>query len=131
MVAYLNKAKDLLAHFENYTIQQVPRDQNSNTDTLAKLASANDVDTLSIVPVKFFSSPSIQAKESSLVIQVSDTWMTPIIQYLKHRWLPADRNKARTLQRQSTCFILLDGILYQRGYSMTLLRCISREKVKN
>ena len=59
MVAYLNKTKDLLAQFDKYTLQQVPRDQNSNADALAKLASAKDADTLNIVLVEWLSMPSI------------------------------------------------------------------------
>ena len=44
--------------------------------------------------------------------------------------LPTDRNRARTLQRQAARYILVDGILYRRGYSMPLLRYISKEKAK-
>ena len=52
MVASLNKTKDLLAKFDKYTLKQVPRDQNSNADALAKLACAKDADTLNIVLVE-------------------------------------------------------------------------------
>ena len=130
MVAYLNKAMDLLAQFDRYTLQQVPRDQNSNADTLEKLASAKDADTLNIVPVERLSVPSIQAAETTLVIQMTDTWMVPYVEYLSSGVLPADRNKARTLQRQATRYILVNGILYRRGYSLPLLRCITKEKAK-
>ena len=68
MVAYLNKTKDLLAQFTKYTLQQIPRDQNSNVDALAKLASAKDADTLNIVLVERLSEPSIRAIEASMEI---------------------------------------------------------------
>ena len=58
MMAYLNKTKDLLAQFTKYTLQQIPRDQNLNVDTLGKLASAKDADTLNIVPVERLSRPA-------------------------------------------------------------------------
>ena len=58
MFAYLNKAKDVLAQFDKYTLQQVPRDPNSNADALAKIASAKDVDTLNIVPIERLFLPS-------------------------------------------------------------------------
>ena len=121
MVAYLNKIRDLLAQFDKYTLQQVPRDQNSNADALAKLASAKDADTLNIVPVERLSMPSIQVEETIMVIQMVDTWMAPYIEYLTQGVLPTDRNKARTLRRQAARYILVDGILYRRGYSMPLL----------
>ena len=98
-VAYLNKTKDLLAQFDRYSLQQVPRDQNSNADALAKLASENDADTLNILPIERLSEPSIQAAKTTLVIQMADTWMAPYVEYLSSGVLPADRNKARTLQR--------------------------------
>ena len=99
MVAYLNKTKDLLAQFKKFTLQQIPRDQNSNADALAKLASAKDADTLNIVPVERLSEPSIRANETSMEIRMEDTWMAPYLEYLTKGVLPTDRNKARTLQR--------------------------------
>ena len=44
--------------------------------------------------------------------------------------LPADRNKARTLQRQAARYILVNGVLYRRGYFMPLLRCVTPKKAK-
>ena len=130
MVAYLKKTKDLLAQFEKYTLQQIPRDHNSNADALAKLASAKDADTLNIVPVERLCEPSIRADETNMEIRMADTWMAPYVEYLTQGVLPTDRNKARTLQRQAARYILVDGILYQRGYSMPLLRCILKDKAK-
>ena len=130
MMAYLNKTKDLLAQFTKYTLQQIPRDQNSNADALAKLASAKDADALNIVPVERLSEPSIDAAEASMEIRVEDTWMAPYLEYLTNGILPADRNKARTLQRRAARYILVDGIMYRRGYSMPLLRCVTPEKAK-
>ena len=75
MVAYLNKTKDLLAQFEKYTLQQIPRDQNSSTDALAKLTSTKDADTLNIGPVERLCEPSIRADETIMEIQMEDTWM--------------------------------------------------------
>ena len=75
MVAYLNKTRDLLAQFEKYTLQQIPRDQNSNADALAKLASAKDADTLNIVLVERLCEPRIGADETNMEIRMEDTWM--------------------------------------------------------
>ncbi|XP_062093945.1 uncharacterized protein LOC133799980 [Humulus lupulus] len=108
MVAYLNKARDLLVQFDKYTLQQAPHDQNLNADALAKLASAKDADTLNIVPIERLSAPSIQAEDASLVIQAVDTWMAPYMEYLTKGVLPADKNKARTLQWQAARYILVE-----------------------
>ena len=63
MDAYLEKAKTTLEHFEFYTIEQVPREQNSNADALARLATSTEVDELNVVPIKHLSTPSISEPE--------------------------------------------------------------------
>ena len=129
MMAYLSKVKDSLAQFDRYSIQQVPRDKNSNADALAKLASAKDVESLDIIPVEHLSNPSIK-EDDSTIIQASDTWMTPIIKYLEDETLPSDKNEAKMLRRQAARFLLLEEILYQRGHSMPLLWSVPKDKSK-
>ena len=60
MMAYLSKVKDSLAQFDRYSVQQVPREKNSNADALAKLASTKENDSLGIIPVEHLSNPSIK-----------------------------------------------------------------------
>lgn len=130
MAAYLDKAKSLLAQFAEYTIKLVPQEQNSNADALAKLASARDADTLNIVPVEYLPQPSIEEKEA-MSIDIADSWMTPIIAYLEHGVLPSDRNEAKKLIRKASRYLVMEGILYRRGYSMPLLRCVTIDQSKN
>ena len=49
MATYFSKAKDLLAQFTKFTMHQLPHDQNSNADALAKLASTKDANILNII----------------------------------------------------------------------------------
>ena len=87
MAAYLQKAKDLLSTFNFFKIRQVPREQNMQADALARLVSTKDAELLEVVPVEFLSKPSIRATESQLTascVTYTDTWMTPIIRYLKN-----------------------------------------------
>ena len=89
MVQYLNKVKDLLAQFKKYSIIQVLREKNANDDALAKLACAKDVDTLNVVPVEYLAERSITEQEA-LPVELGDTWMTPIINYLNQGVVPSD-----------------------------------------
>ncbi|KAL2453064.1 RVT 3 domain-containing [Abeliophyllum distichum] len=41
MVAYLKKAKDLLFHFEEFELLQIPRIENGYVDAFSKLSSSN------------------------------------------------------------------------------------------
>ena len=80
MVAYLQKAKDLLSTFSSFKIQQGPRAQNTQADALARLASTKDVELLEVIPVEFLNEPSISLIDPQLAINcviATDTWMTP------------------------------------------------------
>lgn len=59
MVAYLERAKELLREFKEYKIAQVPIKENNKVDGLARLASTSYNDITKLVLVKFLSEPSI------------------------------------------------------------------------
>ena len=63
MVAYLAKAKEQQCLFFAASIEVIPRNRNSNTDTLAKLASIRDADLLDAVTVEFRAEPSIYPQQ--------------------------------------------------------------------
>ena len=58
----------------------------------------------------------------------TDSWMTPIVQYLKDGQLLEDKNKARLLRLKAARYILYDGQLYRRGFSTPLLKCVDLEE---
>ncbi|XP_062103896.1 uncharacterized protein LOC133815017 [Humulus lupulus] len=118
MAAYLSKAKDLFPEFKKYTIQQVPCDQNSNDDALAKLTSAKDGDTLNVIPVQHLAQPSIHEKEMMLLLDNSPSWITPIATYLEQGTLPLDRNEARKILGRAVRYVIIDGVMYRRWYGL-------------
>ena len=127
MVAYLQKAKDLLSAFSSVKIQQVPRELSTQVDALARLASTKDTKLLVVILVEFLNEPSMQSMDLRLTIDyvtTTDTWMTPIVQYLKDGQLLKDKRKARLLRLKATRYILYDGHLYRRGFSTPLLKCV-------
>ena len=54
--------------------------------------------------------------------------MTPVIRYLIEGWLPEDKAKIRKMQIRAAHFILIDNVLYRRGYSLSYLRYASLEE---
>ncbi|KAI5424009.1 hypothetical protein KIW84_030288 [Lathyrus oleraceus] len=56
-------------------------------------------------------------------------WMTPIYNYLTRDELPADPKEATTVKRRACSYVLLEGKLYRRGFSIPLLKCVEEEKV--
>ena len=55
--------------------------------------------------------------------------MTPIIHYLKERWFLEDKTKARKIQIRVARFVIIDDMLYRRGYLLPYLRCASLEEL--
>ena len=130
MAVYLQKAKELLGSFSSYTISQISRSQNAEADALARLTSARDADQLKFIPVETLNSLSIQTKEPLTVncVTAKDSWMTPVIQYLKDGMLPEDKKKTRLLRLKAARYTLYDNQLYKRGFSTSLLKCIDLEQ---
>ena len=59
MTPYLAKTQEMLYVLRRYTIRQVPREQNSNADALAKLATTRDSELINVVPVDHLETPII------------------------------------------------------------------------
>jgi hypothetical protein len=53
-----------------------------------------------------------------------------ITKYLEDETLPTDVIEARKLKVRATKFILLQGVLYRRGFSLPYLRCLDKLKAK-
>ena len=55
--------------------------------------------------------------------------MTPIVLYLKEGRLPKEKDKARKLRVRSARYVLMDEVLYKRGFSQPYLRCLALEEL--
>ena len=54
--------------------------------------------------------------------------MTPIISYLKDGALLEGKDEARKLRVRSARYILMNEILYKRGFSQPYLRCLALDE---
>ena len=54
--------------------------------------------------------------------------MTPIISYLKDGSLPEGKDEARRLRVRSVRYVLLNDVLYKRGFSQPYLRWLSPDE---
>ena len=90
MTAYLEKVKVELQNFSRHGEKHIDREDNSNADALAKLATSRDTELFRLVPIKVISEPSITKQRSIKTINAQHSWMDDIIVYLKEDKLPED-----------------------------------------
>ena len=121
---YLEKALQLVKKFKETNFVQIPREENVEADALAKEASANE-------PMDEFDEVQyILSIDLPEVLQVQNevNWMTLIISYLKDGSLSEGKDEARRLRVRSARYVLLNDVLYKRGFSQPYLRCLSLDE---
>lgn len=55
-------------------------------------------------------------------------WRYNILQFLREGKLPSDNKLARKIHVQAARYTLVDGILYRRGFTLPLLKCLSKDE---
>ena len=124
MKKYLGKVVRLVNKFKEIEFFQIPREENMEVDALAKEVSASEVvdefDEIQYLPSIDF--PKVHQVEGE------DNWMTPIILYLKDGMLPEGKDEARKLRVRSARYVLMNEILYKRGFSQPYLRCLAPDE---
>src|ERR1044072_9132711 len=123
----LSQVQNLCLKFLQVKFEHVPRERNSRADLLAKLASTKKPGCNKTVIQEIITLPSVNLIAVHN-IEVSGTWMQPIVDFLVHNIKPADQLEARKLERQEASYTLLDGVLYRRGFTAPLLRCENEQE---
>ena len=68
--------------------------------------------------------PSIEGIDMNYV-RSEESWMDPIITYIKSGNLPSNPTEARKVKVRSSRFMVLDDELYKRGFSQPYLKCLN------
>ena len=110
--------------FKEANFVQIPKEENVKADTLAKEASTNEaMDEFDEVQYM----PSIDLPEM-LQIEGEENWMNSLVSYLKDRRLLEGKDEARKLRVKLARYILMDEVLYKRGFSQPFLRCLASDE---
>ena len=103
----------------------IPRSQNAQADSLAKLASSAETSPARDIIWEVLPNPNINFMVDT--IDRSETWMEPYIKYLQNQTLPQDEGQAKILQKRVGWFELHEGTLSKK-YTHPLLKCVSLEE---
>ncbi|RDX88999.1 hypothetical protein CR513_29338, partial [Mucuna pruriens] len=117
----------MAASFDSFTLLHVPKDQNERADLLAKLASTRRRGLQRSVIHENLSTPTIDMPK----IQHNErreTWMDPIIEYLKNGKLLDDSADSLKIRKEAPKYTLIEQHLYRQGFSYPLLRCVDNDE---
>ena len=119
MKKYLSKVKRLIKKFKEASFLQVPREENMEANTLVD-GSVDELDEVQYMPS--IDLPEVQQ------IEGEENWMTPIVTYLRDGRLSEERDEARKLRIKLAKHVLIDEVLYKRGFFQPYLRCLALEE---
>ena len=106
---------------------QVPRAEKRMVDALANLASS------AIYPchveLSIMDQPSIHnAAVLTVENQDGDSWISPILSYLKNETFPEDKSEAMKVKARAAKYTLINNILYRRLFSSPYQRFVPSDE---
>ena len=93
-------------------------------DLLSKLATSTLAELPKGILFEVLKYPSTEESRPVMEIDHEPNWVDPLIIYLRDGVLPQDAKEARKLRNQASRYILYEGKLYKRSYSLPLLKCL-------
>lgn len=96
-------------------IDQVPRNENTEVDSLAKLAVVGEQYLTQDFPFHEINCPTVEQEESFL-IEVRNTCMTLTFYYLTRGTLSKDKLEAKRLVLKAFNYPIIDGWMFRRVY---------------
>ena len=123
MMKYLQKVKDVTTSLKHFEIFHISRIENARTDILSRLA-ITAFNSLSRIFVECLEQSSIDKVKEVLQLTIESSWMDPIIQYLTDRTFPVDSSEAKRLRWIASQYVMINGHLYKRSFSLLLLKCL-------
>ena len=124
MKRYLDMVKWLVKKFKEADFVQVPKEENMEADALAKVASVEGA-MVKYDRVQYMLSIDLPEVQQ---IEGEENWMTPIVVYLKDGRLLEGKDKDRKLRNKAAKYVLIDEVLYKRGFFWPYLRCLALDE---
>ena len=129
MQKYLRLTKHLTQEFDTAEFIQIPRSQNMGTNEVSKLASSEKGEISTDLAMEVQKHLRIE-EVLTFIIQSANSWMTPIMSFLQDGHLPQNTEEAEKIKKRAAKFTILNDALYNRGFSMSYLKCVDKEEAK-
>ncbi|XP_021985131.1 uncharacterized protein LOC110881062 [Helianthus annuus] len=130
MAQYVVKVKETAKAFKTFKLEYIPRGRNRKSDALSKLASVAFDHLAREVKVEVLTSLSLGTEEVAAIENAQETWMTPIVKFLRDGTLPEGDWAARKVRVKALQYELINGELYRRSYLGPSLKCVDNEEAK-
>ncbi|XP_074361662.1 uncharacterized protein LOC141701928 [Apium graveolens] len=126
---YLKCAQRIIARFNEVRLELIPCGKNEGADELAKLGSRREATLLGVVPLDIQRHSSVPENEvGNLSDNLGPTWMTHILAYIKEGSLRDEKNEERRIRYKAARYVIYDGVLYKRGFSVPLLKYLDGDE---
>lgn len=121
MKRYLSKVRQCTKGFTTAKFHQIPKEENTEANGLAKAASIDQLvdDEIKVQYIRSIDVPNVQQ------IDGEANWTNQFVSYLKDELLPQDKEEVRKLRVRAAKFVLMDEVLYKRGFSQPYLKCLT------
>jgi ribonuclease HI len=135
LLQYLTTVHSLEKQFKGFTLQHVDCARKEEVDALAKAAAKGEA-LPSDVFYHVIGTPAVRSPEGLQIttnaeghhivnLIMAEDWRAPITLFLQGYYHPGDVNEAKGLKHQSRDFTLIEGQLYKKGISQTMLKCVT------
>ncbi|XP_070025731.1 uncharacterized protein [Nicotiana sylvestris] len=126
MQRYLDKLHVTLHRFKEWTLDYVPREQNSEADALANLGSSVEEDDILLGTIIQLSRSVVEEGHAEInSTSLTWDWRNKYIEYLKNGKLSSDHKESRALRTKAARFILdEDGTLCKRTFDRPFAICL-------
>ncbi|XP_068475077.1 uncharacterized protein [Phaseolus vulgaris] len=125
LLKYYHRVVDILTKFESVTICHIKREDNSEADMLSKLANNKQKGRHDTVIRQTLFALTIKMEECMATDREDVDWISEIKNVLEGREAGKECNDL-AMRKKASRFVLVGDDLYKRGYSTSLLKCVSK-----
>ncbi|XP_073051281.1 uncharacterized protein [Primulina eburnea] len=98
MLKYLKLITSQASSFIDWSIEQIPREENTEAGVLAKLAaSLTEISTREVLCFTRL----VSSLEEETPPSPANSWMAPLMEYIEHKKLPEDQVQAAKIRKQA------------------------------